>query len=204
MRTTGQVRRDIEWVGIAFLFSGAAGLMYQVAWQRMLFAAFGIDLASVAIIVSAFMLGLGLGALAGGWVGDRWPNYTLTAFAICELGIGSFGLASPHALRSVASFFLDASFLTMGAATFVLMLIPTMLMGATLPILIAHLARIWGNVGGATGHLYAVNTFGAMLGALVTGFLLFNYVELDVVVYMASAINVSVACGVYFLLRRSR
>ena len=72
--------RRIGALSVLFLASGAAGLIYQVCWQRLLFAAFGSDLVSVTVIVSAFMAGLGLGALAGGWAADRWPARALALF----------------------------------------------------------------------------------------------------------------------------
>lgn len=200
MQTDKQVQQYLELLGLAFLFSGSAGLMYQVAWQRILFASFGVDLISVTIIVSAFMLGLGLGALVGGAVSDRWPRHALIIFSLCEAGIGVFGFASPHLMRGVAAILYDSPLEAMAIANFLLVLIPTFLMGATLPTLIAFVVRNWRSVGEATGYLYALNTFGAMLGTFATGFLLFKYIELDWVVYVAAIINLSVAMSVYFYL----
>jgi predicted membrane-bound spermidine synthase len=200
MQTDKQIKRSLEFLGLAFLFSGSAGLMYQVAWQRILFASFGVDLISITIIVSAFMLGLGLGALAGGWAGDHWPNHALVIFAVSEAGIGLFGLCSPHFMRSIADILFDATFWLMATANFMLVLIPTFLMGATLPVLITFLAKIWRNVGESTGYLYALNTFGAMLGTFAVGFLLFIYIGLDQVIYLAAFINLSVALLVYYFL----
>lgn len=125
-------RRRLGTLGAAFLCSGAAGLIYQVAWQRLLFANFGVDLISVCIIVSTFMLGLGLGALAGGWLGDRFPAATLKFFVLCEVAIGLFGLVSPFLIRALGSWLSDASFAVSGLANFLLMLIPTFFMGAML------------------------------------------------------------------------
>ena len=96
--------------------------------------------------------------------------------------------------------FFDQSYLVIGIVNFLLVLIPTSLMGATLPILIVHLTRTWGNVGQSTGWLYSVNTIGAMVGALVTSFILFNYIGLNAVIYIAASINILVAASVYFLL----
>ncbi|GAB1392321.1 fused MFS/spermidine synthase [Rhodocyclaceae bacterium] len=195
--------RKLGLLGLAFLASGAAGLIYQVAWQRLLFASFGVDLVSVSIIVSTFMLGLGLGALAGGWLGDRFPAKTLQIFVLCEIIIGSFGLLSPGAIRSLALLLTDASFITTAAANFLLMLIPTFFMGATLPVLIAYLVRLWKNVGAATGHLYALNTLGAMLGSSLTAFWLFHFLELDQTIRLAAAINFSVALSVWLTFKGS-
>lgn len=59
MQTQQKTTTTLNYLGLAFLSSGAAGLIYQVAWQRILFVSFGVDLISVTIIVSAFMFGLG-------------------------------------------------------------------------------------------------------------------------------------------------
>ena len=200
MKADIKTEQSLELLGLAFLFSGAAGLMYQVAWQRILFSSFGIDLISVTIIVSAFMLGLGLGSLAGGWASDRWSTQALLIFSICESGIGLFGIASPHLMRGVASLLFDTPLEIMAIANFLLVLIPTFLMGATLPTLIAFVVRHWRNIGEATGYLYALNTFGAMLGTFATGFVLFIYIELDQVIYLAAFINLSVALLVFYFL----
>ena len=79
-----------------FFLSGIAALIYQVAWQRLLFGAFGVDIESVTIVVSTFMLGLGCGALWGGQIADRFGAYVITVFAFFEIGIGIFGITSPY------------------------------------------------------------------------------------------------------------
>ena len=187
-------------LSFAFFLSGGAGLIYQVAWQRILFSAFGIDLVSVTVIVSAFMLGLGIGAIAGGQIVDRHPQHALLLFALSEATIGVFGFSSPAVLYWASDAFFDQSYLVIGIVNFLLVLIPTSLMGATLPILIVHLTRTWGNDGQSTGWLYSVNTVGAMDGALVTSFVLFNFIGLNAVIYIAATINILVAASVYFLL----
>src|SRR5260221_7971049 len=77
-----------------FFFSGMPALIYQIVWQRVLFAIYGVNAESVAIIVSAFMLGLGLGSLVGGRLSVRFPRYGVLIFGIAELDIALFGLAS--------------------------------------------------------------------------------------------------------------
>lgn len=176
-----------------FLLSGAAGLVYQVTWQRLLFAAFGSDLASVTIIVSAFMAGLGLGALVGGVAADRWPARALALFAACEAGIGVYGLFSPALLLWGGQAFVAAPVPVVAAVNFALVLLPALLMGATLPILVSHLSRQWRNVGQATGHLYAANTLGAAAGAFLPAFVLLAHLPLDVVIWLAAGTNLLVA-----------
>src|SRR5580693_3602792 len=77
-----------------FLCSGMPALIYQIVWQRSLFAIYGVNAESVAAVVSAFMLGLGLGGLLGGWLSSRFPKQSIIFFGIGELGIAVFGLFS--------------------------------------------------------------------------------------------------------------
>jgi predicted membrane-bound spermidine synthase len=135
--------------GIVLLFfvSGAAALIYQVCWQRMLFESIGVDMDSVTIIVSTFMLGLGVGSLLGGELADRYPARTLEMFALAELATALFGFCSPPLIRSVAGFAVQQSAATIATINFTLLLIPTTLMGATLPILVTRTVRLYRNLG---------------------------------------------------------
>jgi MFS family permease len=182
--------------------SGVAALVYQVCWQRMLFAAFGVDIESITIIVSAFMLGLGVGALVGGYISDRYPAQILLLFSMTEFCIGVFGFVSPQLIMNVGSITVQQSLAVIAAANFLLMLIPTALMGATLPMLVAHVTQIWGNVGFSVGILYFANTLGAAAGAAVTGFIWFNYFELNTAIYSAATLNLSVSILAWYLLGR--
>jgi predicted membrane-bound spermidine synthase len=176
-----------------FFVSGVAALVYQICWQRLLFSAFGVDIDSVTIIVSVFMMGLGLGALAGGILADRYPTLALPFFALSELGIGLFGWFSPDFIRTTGDIFVGAVQWQVALANFLLLLPPTCLMGATLPILVAHVTRIWGNVGKSIGMLYQVNTFGAAVGVAIVGFGWFLLFELDMAIRMAAILNIMVS-----------
>ena len=66
---------------LVFTLSGIAALIYQICWQRLLFTAFGVDIESITIIISVFMLGLGLGALAGGRLADKYPHKIILFFS---------------------------------------------------------------------------------------------------------------------------
>ena len=79
---------------VLFFFSGFPALIYQLTWQRALFRIFGVNIESVTIVVTAFMLGLGLGSLAGGWLSKRRGIPLLPLLAAIELATGAFGLAS--------------------------------------------------------------------------------------------------------------
>src|SRR3979411_1625462 len=93
------VRGDYEsqWTRVLcvlFFFSGFPALIYQLIWQRALFRIFGVNVESVTIVVTAFMLGLGLGSLAGGWLSQRRHIPLLPLLAAIELMTGIFGLVS--------------------------------------------------------------------------------------------------------------
>ena len=188
-------------ISYLFLVSGFAALIYQVAWQRILFVAFGSDMESITIIVSAFMLGLGIGSLIGGILSDRFTQKTLIMFALIELSIGGYAIFSPYLMRVCGEYFVVSSEFVVIIANFILILIPTTLMGATLPVLAAHVARIWHSAGEATGHMYFFNTVGAIFGSFCTGFIFFRYFTLDQTIYFAATLNFLVAIIVYFRLR---
>jgi MFS family permease len=63
-----------------FFCSGMPALIYQIVWQRVLFSIYGVNAESIAV-VSAFMLGLGLGSLLGGWASKRYPQRAVALFA---------------------------------------------------------------------------------------------------------------------------
>lgn len=187
-----------------FFLSGVAALVYQICWQRMLFISFGIDIESVTIIVSTFMLGLGVGALAGGWIADRFPARLLVLFAACELAIGLFGLSSAPLIRAVGEFFVQSARPSVALVNFVLLLVPTSLMGATLPILVTDAVRRHGGIGVSIGRLYFVNTLGATAGALAIAMGAFRYFDLAEAIQGAAIINFCVAALGGLLARRSK
>jgi predicted MFS family arabinose efflux permease len=187
---------------LLFLVSGIAALIYQVCWQRLLFEAFGVDIESVTIIVSTFMLGLGLGALLGGELADRHPERALALFAIIELAIAAFGICSPALIRAAGTLAVSSSLGTIATVNFLLLLFPTMLMGATLPILVTHVVRHHRNIGVSIGLLYFANTLGAALGAALSGMLVLYYFGLAATIYLAAALNACVSAAVWFGLRR--
>jgi MFS family permease len=185
-----------------FLVSGAAALIYQVCWQRLLFESIGTDIDSVTIIVSTFMLGLGLGALAGGEIADRYPRRTLMLFALIELATGLFGACSVPLIHLVSVLTVRGSLATIAVANFLLLMIPTTLMGATLPILVTHVMRVYRNLGVSVGTLYCANTLGAALGAAGTGFGVLYYFGLRSTIYIAVALNLTVSAGAWLALRK--
>jgi len=185
--------------GLVFLFmiSGTAALIYQVCWQRLLFEGFGVDMESVTIVVSTFMLGLGLGALAGGEIADRFPDRVIPMFALIELATGAFGVCSPYLIRAISAAAVNGSLATIAAVNFGLLVIPTTLMGATLPILVTHVVRRYRNLGVSVGVLYFANTLGAAFGAGFTGFVALYHFGLTSTIYIAAALNAAVGATVW-------
>lgn len=198
-----QGRKISEPVLLAVFFvSGGSALIYQVAWQRLLFSAFGVDIESITIVVSTFMLGLGCGALLGGQAADRFGSRIIELFAACEVGIGLFGLVSTVLIPAVGEAFMQHSLFVIALVNFFLILFPTTLMGATLPMLVAYLFRSTASVGVSIGSLYLSNTLGAALGAITTGMAIFMFFTLNQAIYMAAAGNFLVALVIYFSIRR--
>ncbi|MGD0547347.1 MAG: fused MFS/spermidine synthase, partial [Terracidiphilus sp.] len=152
--------------------SGFPALLYQIVWQRALFTLYGVNIESVTMIVAVFMLGLGMGSLAGGWLSTRKGIRLLLAFGLIEFSVGSFGAASLWIFHRIGSLTSGASTTATGLIAFALLLVPTMLMGSTLPLLVEHFVRRTGNVGESVGLLYSVNTLGSGVACLAAAFLL--------------------------------
>jgi predicted membrane-bound spermidine synthase len=188
-------------IHLVFLVSGAAALVYQVVWQRALFAEYGIDLASVTIVVTAFMLGLGVGSLAGGVLSRAAPRSTLPLFGFFEAGIGVYAYFSLAIFGWASSRSLGAGHLATAILTFLLVLVPTTLMGATLPLLVAYGARRTGNVGKSVGSLYFVNTLGAAAGAYATARFLLGRLGLEGTVQRTAWINLGLGAVMLLLSR---
>src|SRR3954453_20114753 len=114
---------------VLFFCSGFPALIYQLAWQRALFRIFGVNIESVTIVVTAFMLGLGLGSLAGGLISKRRAIPLLPLLAAIELMTGVFGLFSLEMFDSVGDLMIGLPLPATAAAALALVLVPTLLMG---------------------------------------------------------------------------
>jgi predicted membrane-bound spermidine synthase len=185
-----------------FLLSGFAALLYQVVWQRVLFTIYGIDITSVTVVVTAFMLGLGVGSLVGGSLSRRSDRSLLRLFAACELGIGAFGVFSLDLFAWVASWTLAVPRLMTGVVAFLLVLVPTTLMGASLPLLVEYETRRRRNVGRSVGLLYFINTLGAAVGSFAAVLFVLGHLGLRTTTVSAGVLNVALGVGVLFLDRR--
>ncbi|MBF0454074.1 MAG: spermidine synthase [Magnetococcales bacterium] len=188
-------KHNLLWIYPLFFFSGIPALLYQIVWQRSLFTLFGTNIESVTVVVAAFMAGLGLGSLGGGYLSDRIQHRLLAAFALIELSIGTFGLISLALFQWVGGTHAGSPLWELGIISFLLVLLPTMLMGATLPILTAYLVRLSGSVGKSVGILYFVNTLGSAFACFAAARYLMGHLGQQGTVYVAVALNLMVGGG---------
>ena len=181
--------QPVPWWYILFFFSGFPALLYQIVWQRALFTLYGVNIESVTMVVTAFMLGLGLGSLLGGKISKRRHLPLLAIFGIIELSIALFGVISLRIFHWAAVFTAGVPPLQTGLITFGLVVVPTMLMGSTLPILVAHSVRVTGNVGTSVAALYAVNTLGSATACFCAGFFIMRWLGESGSISLAAAMN---------------
>ncbi len=191
--------------GLLFLASGAAALVYQVSWQRLLALHSGAGLYSVAMIVAAFMAGLGLGSHLGGRLTTRLgARRALAAFAGLELAIGAFGALSPFLYYDwlyPLAVHLPSPSLPAALLHLLCLLPPTCLMGMSLPFLVRAVVVDVEGAGRRIGWLYGINTLGAAFGALATPWLLLPRFGLRGALFVAACVNVVVGLGGLLLSR---
>ncbi len=202
----GVLRSKQDWlllVGLfCFFFSGAAGLIYQVVWTRMLSQIFGNTTYAIATVLSAFMAGLAIGSYWFGKIADRGKNDFLL-YGLLEAGVGVYGFLVPWFFAGAQKvygpiFSLNESQpflfnLFLFFLSFVLLVFPTLLMGATLPVLSRFYVRSFAQFGRRVGDLYATNTLGAVIGCAMGGFFLIPVYGMRVTVYVAAGVNMLIA-----------
>ncbi|MDP2318013.1 MAG: fused MFS/spermidine synthase [Acidobacteriota bacterium] len=184
-----------------FFFSGIAGLVYQVLWLRRLSLVFGVTVYAASTVLAAFMAGLAIGSLLAGYVLRRRIS-PLLAFGAAEILIGVTGFASPYLLSAASALYggLQAAapeslgLLTVArlASSLAILVVPTALMGMTLPLLSAAVAATNAPIASRISLLYAVNTTGAMVGTVLTGFLLIPAIGVQRAFMTAAAVNIAV------------
>jgi spermidine synthase len=171
-----------------FLVSGAAGLIYQIVWERLLELYFGVTMVSVTLIVSAYMAGLGIGSLIGGRVARNLKN-TLLLYGLLEIGIALFGVISPKIIIWIGEATAGGPYALVFLISFAILLIPTTLMGATLPLLTQSFVDRVETSGRVIGLLYGINTLGAAFGAVLAGYVLVGFYGFDGTIYIAVLLN---------------
>jgi predicted membrane-bound spermidine synthase len=173
-------RREVRAVGLMFVLSGFAGLMYQVLFSKALALSFGSTATATYTVLATYMGGMALGAFLGGRLAARRSD-ALKLYAYCEMGIGLYCVATPWIFQGIQALYValaagspaDAAGLTalrvlLGAAA---LSVPTVLMGMTLPILARFFQHRSSSLGASVALLYGANTVGAACGALLAGYL---------------------------------
>ncbi len=187
---------------VCFFLSGAAGLVYEVLWMRSLALSFGHTVWAVTTVLVVFMGGLALGSFFVGRFVDRFKD-PVRLYALLELGIGVYCLAAPRLLelsrqahaalvpalgegllsRTTTQFFLGA----------LVLLLPTTLMGGTVPAMAKTFITDPGAAGEKFGDLYGANTLGAAIGAFAAGYWLLPVLGIRGTNLLAAAVNISIA-----------
>jgi len=195
-----------------FFLSGATGLIYELLWVRVLYQSFGSTIQSVTTVVAAYMGGLGLGAWLFGRRADRSPRPAVL-YGGLEIAIGIFGILSPLVLGLAHWVYIGtAGALALGGAASValrfglaalVLLIPTTLMGGTLPVLTrALMGEDRGLLKPSLGRLYGLNTLGAMTGTALAGFFLIEFVGVRAALLGTAALNVGIGAAAIWLGRQ--
>ncbi|HEX6851958.1 MAG TPA: fused MFS/spermidine synthase [Candidatus Polarisedimenticolaceae bacterium] len=170
-------------VPLLFFLSGAAALVLQAVFLRQMTWLAGSAVAATSLVLAAFMAGLALGAFVFGPRSDRVAR-PLRLYGLLELGVAAASAALVLALSHGREILLAPARALHGgtagdvatfALAFALLLVPTLLMGGTLPALARHVVRDPGGIAGALGLLYGLNTLGAAVGALLGGLVLFEF-----------------------------
>ena len=199
-------------VAVCFCLSGLAALVYQTAWLRQFSFVFGTSDIAVVLVLSAYMAGLALGAFLAARL-MRLIKRPVLFYGILEATIAGIALLFPLLLQAVQETYLalfsgyteleqTSGFeqsLFYFAGSFFIILLPTTAMGATLPVLAKYVVVDKAHIGSRIGALYAINTLGAVFGALLTAFLLLPNLGLHGSVYFAAAINVLVFFIAWYL-----
>jgi MFS family permease len=185
---------------LIFFASGAAGLVYQVLWLRLTGLVFGNTSYSIAIVLGAFMAGLALGNWRLGIVSDRVAR-PLRMYGVLEVLIGISAYLVPVFFRAMDGVYWDfapqltaipgADFFTRFAASFTIMLVPTFLMGGTLPVMARLFIHRIGEVESKLATLYALNTFGAAVGVLAAALFLVPVLGNHATTLSIAALNIA-------------
>jgi spermidine synthase len=186
----------------ALVCSGAAGLTYQVLWLRMLALVFGVTAYAASTVLAGFMAGLALGSVLGGRLARR-ARHPLLLLALAELAIAVTALAThavigrlPGAFGQVVSLTGDhpaALTLVRLAGTLLVLIVPTTMMGATLPLVVTSRLVRAGIPAARIAAAYATNTAGAIIGAVATGFFLIGSLGIQRSFWLAAGANLAAA-----------
>jgi len=195
-------------ITLLFFISGITGLIYEVVWTRMFTSIFGNTTYAVSAVLAAFMGGLALGSFVIGRLEDK-KKHVLKSYAVLELGIGVMALLMPGILKGLNNLYallfqnLDVStglmLIIKIVFSFIVLLIPTFLMGGTLPLLSKFVVRRKREIGIKVGLLYSVNTLGATAGCFLTGFLFLEILGISKTTQVAAVTNLFLSVLFLFL-----
>lgn len=201
---------------VFFFVSGASALLYEVVWSRKLALLFGTTTYAVSTVLSVYFAGLGIGSYFGGILADR-TNRPLLLYALFEIAIGLYALVFLFLLQEGESVLIgiiqawsvsrEAGLVLRGTLAALLLIVPVSLMGATLPLLARAVVYKQRVLGLRIGSLYSVNTFGAVGGCFVTGFVLLPKFGYSTAMLIGGAANLSVgfaAAALVLVMRRMR
>ncbi len=195
--------RSLGFLLAAFAASGCAALIYEIVWFQMLQMVIGSTAVSLAVLLGTYMGGMGIGSLVlPRLVSPR--RHPLRVYAWLELGIGAIGLGVLFGMPAIVRFYTAnaghgfGGILLRGAVSALCLLIPTIFMGATLPIISRWLETTPQGVA-RMGFLYGGNTAGAVLGCLLAGFYLLRVHDVSIATFAAAAINL-IAAAIGFAL----
>lgn len=195
---------------ILFLFfaSGISSLIYQISWLRIISRITGSTVYATSIVLAIFIAGLGLGSFLFGRFIDRHKNH-LKIYAILELLIGVTAVIVTGVLNAffpIYEYFYQISGQNIGLAITirtimlsVCILLPTILMGGTLPVLTSYMVKKDNLFGKNFSLLYGLNTFGAVVGVLLAGFITIGLLGEWYTVIIAAVINLLVAGVAFFI-----
>jgi spermidine synthase len=198
---------------VLFAVSGAAALIYEVAWTRLLTLHMGHGIAAASAVLAAFMGGLAAGAgAAGRYASKLAPPRALRIYAALEIAIAVLAVLLPVLLAAVRPLLASAYADGDGGATFalvrlassmLLLCVPAACMGATFPIASRWMVRGAATAARDAGGLYAANTLGAAGGAILAGFVLIPALGLRGTTFIGVALNVIAAAGAWIVATRA-
>ena len=200
-------------VFLFFFFSGFSALIFEVAWVRELSLALGNTAQATSTVLAVFLGGLSIGAFFGGRLADKLQRNLLASYGYLEISVGVAALLLTRLLHHTGDLYVflyhnaPQSAFVIGSLRFVvsslLILVPTLLMGATLPVLVRYLAQ-FKQSSRLFSLLYGMNTFGAAAGSLFACFLGFAYLGLDGTLLCASSINIVIGLLAVYVERQAK
>ena len=197
-------RTTVLMPALLLFISGTAALIYQVLWIKQLSLVIGVEVYAITTGISAFFAGLALGGLLFGRFADRLGK-PLLLYAGLEIGVALLGIGATFGLSMAAAPFarLEQQFgLLAWLLPLLLVGLPALLMGGTLPVLVRALAADPQHLGRAGGRLYAANTGGAIVGTLLTAFVLIATLGVRGSAFAAALLNIIAAIGALLVQRR--